>query len=53
MASREYYEARERTERSAADKAACPEARMAHDDLARAYARLAQAAESEEQQPDA
>jgi len=53
MESKEYYEARERAERMAADEAAGPEAQMAHDELARAYAKLAEDAEPEEQQPDA
>ena len=37
----EYYEARERAEREAASSAACPEARRAHEEMARAYGKLA------------
>ena len=50
--SREYYAARERAERAAAEKAACPQAQHAHDEMARAYAKLAENAEALEQQPD-
>ena len=46
--SRDYYAARERAERMAAENAACPEARASHEEMARAYARLA-----EDTQPDA
>lgn len=35
---RDYFAARERAERSAAEKAVCPEARRAHEELAKAYA---------------
>jgi hypothetical protein len=50
--SKEYYAARERVERSAAQKATCPEARKAHEDMARAYAQLAEEASALEGQPD-
>jgi len=53
MESREYYEARQRAERTAADEAASPEAQMAHDELARAYSKVAEDSEPKEQQPDA
>ena len=39
--SRDYYAARERAERTAAENATCPEARRAHEEMARAYAQLA------------
>jgi hypothetical protein len=39
--SREYYAARERAERLAAENATCPEARLAHEEMARAYEELA------------
>lgn len=39
----EYYRARERSERAAAENAASPEARRAHQEMALAYARLADA----------
>lgn len=39
--SNEYYRARERAEREAADIATCAEARRIHLELAEAYARLA------------
>jgi hypothetical protein len=39
--SAEYYCTRERAERVAAEQAVCPEARRAHEELARAYAQLA------------
>jgi hypothetical protein len=51
--SGEYYAARERAERTAAEKANCPEAQRAHEELARAYAKLAQNAQLHGQQPDA
>ena len=38
--SADYYRARERAERAAAQGATCPEARRAHEELAQAYARL-------------
>ena len=38
--SADYYRARERAERTAAQCATCPEARRAHEELAQAYARL-------------
>ena len=38
--SSEYYRARERAERKAAEDAQCPEARRAHEELAQAYALL-------------
>ena len=50
--SREYYAARERAERAAAEQAQCPEAQRAHEDMARAYAKLAENAEALEQRPD-
>jgi len=40
MGSSDYYRARERAERRAAEQAQCPEARRAHEEMARAYARL-------------
>ena len=39
--SRDYYAARERAERTAAENATSPEARKAHEELAQAYAHLA------------
>ena len=51
--SREYYEARERAERLAAENAASAEAREAHDELARAYGQLARAADHDEERPAA
>ena len=39
--SAEYYRTRERAELAAAQGAACPEARRAHQELAEAYAQLA------------
>ena len=51
--SRDYYAARERAERMAAENAASPEARLAHEAMARAYAQLAGDSYPEEQQPDA
>ena len=41
---REYYVARERAERLAAENAACPEARLVHEEMARAYGQLAERA---------
>jgi hypothetical protein len=38
----EYYAARERAERAAAQLAKCREAQKAHEEMARAYAELAQ-----------
>lgn len=35
-----YFRMREETERAAAEAATCPEARRAHDELARGYAAL-------------
>lgn len=35
---RDYFAARERAERTAAKNARCPQARRAHQELARAYA---------------
>ena len=37
----DYYRARETAERAAAAKAACPEARHAHEEMAKEYARRA------------
>jgi hypothetical protein len=37
----EYYRARERAERKAAEQAQCLEARAAHEQLAQAYAEMA------------
>ena len=42
--SREYYAARERAERLAATNAVCPEARLAHEEMASAYQQLAEKA---------
>jgi hypothetical protein len=42
MASREYFERRERAERAAAKNAASPQARRIHEELAQNYAELAQ-----------
>lgn len=39
--SRDYYAARARAERLAAENAASPEARIAHEEMASAYAQLA------------
>ena len=39
--SKEYYAARERAERMAAANASSPEAQLAHEEMARAYAELA------------
>jgi hypothetical protein len=50
--SRDYYTARERAERTAAENAACPEARRAHEEMALAYSRLASEAPLIEKQPD-
>lgn len=50
--STEYYAARERAERKAAQEAKCPQAQAAHEELARAYSELAQNAELRVQQPD-
>lgn len=38
--SADYYRARERAERKAAEEAMCPEARRAHEEMAQAYALL-------------
>jgi hypothetical protein len=51
--SRDYYAARERAERTAADNASCPEARRAHEEMARAYSKLAGEVSLIEKQPDA
>ena len=51
--SREYYAARERAERIAAEKASCPQARKAHKDMARAYAKLAEGSQEDPQRPAA
>ena len=40
MNDMEYYRGRERAEREAASSALCPEARRAHEELARAYGEL-------------
>jgi hypothetical protein len=48
---KEYYAARERAERAAADKALSPEARQAHEEMAQAYAQLAEQAPAGKQ-PD-
>jgi hypothetical protein len=49
--SKEYYAVRERAERAAADKAVSPEARRAHEEMAHAYAQLADQAPAGKQ-PD-
>jgi hypothetical protein len=49
--SKEYYAARERAERAAAENAKSPEARQAHEEMAQAYAQLADQA-SAGKQPD-
>ena len=49
--SREYYAARERAERAAAENATTTEARRAHEALARAYAQLSEVPLPEEQDP--
>jgi hypothetical protein len=41
MESRAYFEERERAERAAAKRAACPKARRIHQELAQNYAMLA------------
>jgi hypothetical protein len=51
--SREYYAARERAERMAAENASSPEAREAHEELARAYAKLAEEAQRNSEPPAA
>ena len=51
--SREYYAARERAERTAADNATCPKARKAHEDMARAYAKLAEGIQQDAERPAA
>ena len=51
--SREYYAARERAERAAAEKATSPEAQRAHEDMARAYAELAGSVAPETDRADA
>ena len=51
--SREYYAARERAERTAAENAASPEARKAHEDMARAYAKLAEGIQQDSERPAA
>jgi hypothetical protein len=51
--SREYYATRERAERTAAENAVCPEARKAHEEMARAYARMAEDAQPGEERPAA
>jgi hypothetical protein len=51
--SREYYAARERVERTAAERASCPEARKAHEQMARAYAKLAEGAQQGAERPAA
>ena len=50
--SKDYYAARERAERMAAENATSPEAREAHEILARAYEQLAVSA-PDEQRTDA
>lgn len=50
--SRDYYAARERAERTAAENATTPEARKAHAELAQAYAQLAVEALRPGEQPD-
>jgi hypothetical protein len=40
MSNDEYYRARQSAEQEAASRAACPEARKAHDEMARAYSQL-------------
>jgi hypothetical protein len=51
--SKEYYAARERAERMAAENATCPEAKASHEELARAYARLAEDTQPDAQRPAA
>jgi hypothetical protein len=51
--SKEYCAARERAERTAAENATCPEARKAHAEMARAYARMAEDTEPGEERPAA
>lgn len=46
--STEYYAARERAERMAAKNATCPEARRVHEEMARAYAQLAESAREQQ-----
>lgn len=50
--SKDYYAARERAERAAADKAESLEARKAHEEMAQAYAQLADKVPHEGKQPD-
>lgn len=40
MRDHDYYRARESAEREAASKASCPEARRAHEEMARAYGQM-------------
>ena len=51
--SRDYYAARERAERKAAENAASPEAREAHEEMARAYGELARSADQDQERPPA
>jgi hypothetical protein len=51
--SREYYATRERAERTAAENASSPEARKAHADMARAYAKLAERNQQDAERPAA
>ncbi len=50
--SRDYYAARERAERTAAENATCPEARKVHEEMARAYAQLSEGALPDDRYPD-
>ena len=49
--SAEYYRARERAELAAAKTATCPEARRAHEEMAKAYAKLVETREAHEVSP--
>lgn len=49
--SAEYYRTRERAELAAAQAAACPEARRAHQELAEAYSQLAAGGETHNVSP--
>jgi hypothetical protein len=51
--SREYYAARERAERTAAENATCPAAKKAHEEMALAYARMAEDWQPREERPAA
>ena len=47
----EYYRARERAERAAAEGATCPQARRAHQELAQAYSQLVDGREAHRVSP--